>query len=173
MTRVKNDVIKNHTNFIALFTPILYIFCKFYDEKNNFCDEKKIGKIVENPEHVPLLVVTPQSPNSAAYKHSSDTANFPSNFHHLTNGNGLIENSDQHQLIRPMQTVTLSSGTPAIIMRSRLNQYKTNSKKSTIVSIDDDNGTTTTVNNNNNNQIITNNKKGNKMKKKKSQKVDI
>lgn len=121
-----------------------------------------------------MLVVTPQSPKSAAYKHSSnmvDTANFSSNFY-LTNGNGLIENSDQHQLIRPMQTVTLSSGTPAIIMRSRLNQFNMSNKKPTIVSIDDENNTTRTSLNNNNNQIIINNKKGNKMKKKKSQ-VDI
>lgn len=163
---------KNITNISSSHSLFFFLLVKIYD-----CDERETNvemntkKLVENPEHVPLLVVTPQSPNPAAFKHSSnmaDTANFPSNLL-LTNGNGLIENSDQHQLIRPMQTVTLSSGTPSLIMRSRLNQYKS-LKKSTIVSIDNDNGVRmTTISNNNNNLQHHSNSKGNGKKKKKSQ----
>lgn len=144
----------------------------------------KIKNLVENSEHVPLLyVTTPQSPpitaSVAAYKHSSNLAESVSTIpscNLLTNGNDLIENSDPHQpALRPMQTVTLSSGIPANVMRSRLNQFKSRNpssfflgKKNTIVTVDyRDNGVTSTVNssNNNNNNHLNNNRANAKQKK--------
>jgi NAD kinase len=58
----------------------------------------------------------------------------------VTNGNGLIEHSDQ----RPISPVLLSSNTPAHVMRSRLNQYKVSGKfqNNVVVSFDGENGTT-------------------------------
>lgn len=149
---------------------------------------KWAANLVESSEHVPLLyVTTPQSPSNtasvAAYMHSSNLAeesvsNIPS-CNTLTNGNDLIENSDQHQPpLRPMHTVTLSSGTPANVMRSRLNQFKNNrnstnifqlGKKNTIVTIDQDNGVIATVSNGNNfinNNHLYNNNRANAKKKK-------
>lgn len=102
------------------------------------CDEK----LAESPEHVPLLI-TP----SAASEHqkpsvATTTINIPTN---VTNGNGLIDSGDQHQ--RPLQItpVVLSSSTPALVMRSRLNQYKAsggNFKSNIIVNYDGDSGKT-------------------------------
>jgi hypothetical protein len=59
----------------------------------------------------------------------------------VTNGNGLIEHSDQ---LRPISPVLLSSNTPAHVMRSRLNQYKVNGsfKNNVVVNYDGENGTT-------------------------------
>lgn len=95
-------------------------------------------KLAENPEHVPLLVLTPataaskhQKPNAAA-----TTINIPTN---VTNGTGLIEHSDH----RPISPVLLSSNTPAHVMRSRLNQYKSSGKfQNNVVVNFEENGTT-------------------------------
>lgn len=94
-------------------------------------------KLAENPEHVPLLV----TPAAAASKHQKQSAtattiNIPNN---PTNG-GLIDNSDHH---RPVQIspVMLSSGSPAHVMRSRLNQYKAG-VNNIVVNFDADNGST-------------------------------
>ena len=114
-------------------------------------------KLAENPEHVPLLVLTPataaskhQKPNAAA-----TTINIPTN---VTNGTGLIEHSDQ----RPISPVLLSSNTPAHVMRSRLNQYKASGKfqKNVIVNYDGDNGTTVSTS-----KVSTTVAKGKKKKK--------
>lgn len=99
--------------------------------------------LVESPEHVPLLI-TP----SAASKHqkpsvAATTINIPTN---VTNGNGLIDSgSDQQQWPLQISPVVLSSSTPALVMRSRLNQYKAgggNFTTNMIVNFDDNNGTT-------------------------------
>lgn len=93
--------------------------------------------LAENPEHVPLLI-TP----ATVSKHptAATTINIPTN---VTNGNGLIDSSDQQ---RPLQLspVVLSSNTPAHVMRSRLNQYKAagNLRNNIVVTYDGENGTT-------------------------------
>jgi hypothetical protein len=101
-------------------------------------------ELAENPEHVPLLI----TPATAASKHQkpSAAATAITISTNVTNGNGLIENSDQ---ARPIQIspVLLSSSTPALVMRSRLNQYKANGsfKNNVFVNFDTENGTTTTI----------------------------
>jgi hypothetical protein len=101
-------------------------------------------ELAENPEHVPLLI----TPATAASKHHkpSAAATAIAISTNVTNGNGLIENSDQ---ARPIQIspVVLSSCTPAVVMRSRLNQYKTSGsfKNNVFVNFDSENGSTTTI----------------------------
>lgn len=101
--------------------------------------------IADNLEHVPLLV-TPSS------QYKQNASNFIKN-NKVTNGNGFVDNNSeqqqqqqhQHQRnhIRQSQIspVLLSSNTSAQVMRSRLNQYRTNN---VIVNFDE-NGTETTV----------------------------
>lgn len=112
--------------------------------------------LAENPEHVPLLV-TP----AAASKHqkpsaTATTIDIPNN---VSNGNGLIEHSDQHRPL-PLSPVLLSSSSPAHVMRSRLNQYKV-SGSALVVNFDGDNGTTIST------------KKASSKSKKKKKAVDI
>lgn len=94
----------------------------------------------DNLEHVPLLV-TPSS------QYKQNASNFIKN-NKVTNGNGFVDNNSeqqQHQRnhIRQSQIspVLLSSNTSAQVMRSRLNQYRTNN---VIVNFDE-NGAQTTV----------------------------
>lgn len=96
--------------------------------------------IADNLEHVPLLVTPPS-------QYKQNASNFIKN-NKVTNGNGFVDNNSeqqQHQRnhIRQSQIspVLLSSNTSAQVMRSRLNQYRTNN---VIVNFDE-NGTGTTV----------------------------
>ncbi|CRK90681.1 CLUMA_CG004380, isoform C [Clunio marinus] len=94
----------------------------------------------ENPEHVPLI-----TPSMAASKHQTPNAATSINIsNNVTNGHGLIDNSDQP---RPMSPVLLSSNTPAHIMRSRLNQYKVSGtfNNNIIVNFDGESETTTSA----------------------------
>lgn len=95
--------------------------------------------LAENPEHVPLLITPATAPKHPT---AATTINIPTN---VTNGNGLIDNSDQTRSV-PTSPVMLSSCTPAHVMRSRLNQYKVGGsyQNNVVVNYDGENVTTVT-----------------------------